>query len=410
MEKISKILCHNKETYYYLLANLLQKTAHYGVRVLLIGYLAGIAFNKSLEEAAYYLVTLSSIFIIGRVIGALVGDLLLGNKLSGIMGGLFETLGILLLLIPNQFTLYIAIGLISLGAGSYSINLTALFGKQYLSKNRLLDSAYTLFYTFIHLGAFLGTIIIGSIGLLNVKYGFILAAVCVAAGTIIFALLNEVETPIRYVNRFKEYPSRRKLIVLSIFFVSAFWLIYEFAGNNLSELQMKFSEDAFLNSTQTSWFSTFSDSFVLLIGIILSIYWSYFYSSQFVKISIGFVLTAIAFSLLIFVPELSIQGGQSSVIFALLALSAGEIFISPVICSILTKYADSKYLATHISLAKLPTLLLAFISSLIPNGILTTESTAIKLTSILLAGLGIVSFLLFGFLKAQRSRKIAVDF
>ncbi len=91
--------------------------------------------------------------------------------------------------------------------------------------------------------------------------------------------------------------------------------------------------------------------------------WSFFYSSQFFKLMLGFVLGALAYGLLYLIPAMPAEQHLLWYIAALFLLSVSEVHIAPIIHSILTQYSNPKYLAIFISLSFLPIKLLTLIGS-----------------------------------------------
>jgi dipeptide/tripeptide permease len=405
MEQISKILSHNKQTYYYLIANLFQKTAFFGVRYLIVADIILSTIAQNVEDTGSLTFTITAMYIICRVFGALLGDFVLSNKRAGIIGGILQTIGICFFIFQTKWMSYTGIAFFALGAGAFNINLVSMYGKLYLNKITLLDSAFTMFYTSIHLGAFFGSIVLVAIAMTSLKIAFLIAAVLVLLSTILFLFLETPNHMPNVVQQFNEYKSRHIFIGFAIALVTLFWFLYQLAGESLPSLRMKYSADAFFNSTQMSWYSSFSDSFVLIMGLAFSIIWSYFYSKQFNKLSIGFVLTAISFAVIMLSPDINLESGGFEVVLSLLFMSLGEIFIAPVICSALTKYSDSKYLATSMSMAKLPLLLLPFASTQFSSKAFLSEETAIKFVTISLFVFGLVSYLIFNSIDINKSKR-----
>lgn len=65
--------------------------------------------------------TASIVFSI--IIGAIIGDLLIGNKKAIIIGGVLQSLGAFSLCIPSITGLYIGLFFVTLGGGLYTPNI-----------------------------------------------------------------------------------------------------------------------------------------------------------------------------------------------------------------------------------------------------------------------------------------------
>ena len=359
-------------------------------------YLLSSNFSFEQSDALFYITTLSSLFIICRVIGAFMGDLVIGNRNAVIIGSLLQALGAFMLIFPSQWSLYIGIAFIALGSGTCNINLSAIFAKLYLGKTKLLDAAFTMYYTTIHIGAFIGILIIGALGAYSFKLGFALAGIIALISTLLFLVIKIQTSSERNLSRFQSYPNRLQYLIAVVALVNLFWLIYEFAGKNFPAFQTKFTENILFSTNNESWFSAYNDSLVLVVGLILSIVWSFNYTTQYLKVSLGFLLTAIAFFCIMNSPENSLANSSDLfVILSLTTFSLGEIFIAPAIGSALTKYSNPKYLAISFSLAKLPTLFLPFLCALIPQSIQKNDFLSLKIIIISLSIFGIMSFFLF---------------
>jgi POT family proton-dependent oligopeptide transporter len=152
------------------------------------------------------------------MLGGFIADRFLGNRNCIIVGGLLMAIGQLFLFFSASIfgenlglatTLtWIALGVIIFGNGFFKPNISSMVGSLYpkQEKNKL-DTAFTIFYMGINLGAFLGQLIcpiIGDVKDINgirdihaFKWGFLAAAIAMILGTIIFyALKNKyVVTP-----------------------------------------------------------------------------------------------------------------------------------------------------------------------------------------------------------------------
>jgi POT family proton-dependent oligopeptide transporter len=177
MEKINH-LKHTKETLFFCISRLLEKTSYYGLRSILLLYLLSDALKMSETNALTVYGWFASSFVISQIIGAIFGDLLIGNKKAIIVGGIIQALGCFFLCIPSTIGLYTGLSLVVFGNGLYTPNLIASFGKSYLNKTKLLHSGFTLFRLMVNIGAFLGTILISFISVkFNFTFGFILTGI-----------------------------------------------------------------------------------------------------------------------------------------------------------------------------------------------------------------------------------------
>ena len=224
MEKILNQY-HNKNTFIFALTRLFERAAYYGLRALIVLYMIGETFNMSNEDAFDIYGWLTIALLISSVIGAFLGDLVIGNKTSMIIGAGLQMIGAQVICTPSINALYAGLALVVLGGGLYSPNLKSNFGRLYLEKTKLLDSAYLILYIAANVGAFIGVFAIGYVGeKINYNAGFSLAAVFM-----FFALILSVYTKEKSDLKALEFksitPSNLLKIVLAFISFGLFWLI-----------------------------------------------------------------------------------------------------------------------------------------------------------------------------------------
>lgn len=354
---------HSKLTFYYSCSRLLERTSYYSFRALVVLYMTGEILKMERTEAFEILGLFIASLTFSQIIGALLGDLILGNRKAIIIGGVIQAFGAFSLCIPSSFGLYLGLFLVVLGNGLYSPNFISNFGKLYLGRTKLLDSVFTLLYLVVNLGSFLGVTIIGFFG---EKYGFNIGFVSSGILMLVATILISLSKPISIIETIKNIGSLKKRIItisIAILIVGIFWEIYGISTFRISSIQLEFSNISSLNIPKSLWHS-FNAIFIVLIGIIATIAWSYFYSSQFFKLMVGFVFGAISFGILFLIPEIPSEQDIPLYFLVLLFLGISEIHIAPIIYSILTKYSNPKYLAISISLLAIPTMLLSVVFGL----------------------------------------------
>ncbi|MCF7567278.1 MFS transporter [Sabulilitoribacter arenilitoris] len=301
--------------------------------------------------------------VFSQIVGALLGDLLIGNKKLVIIGGFIQTIGAFSLCIPSTTGLYIGLFLIVIGSGFYTPNIISNFGKLYLTKTKLLDSGFTLFYLAINLGSFLGILLIGYSGeKFGYNIGFIISGILMLLSLVPVLILKE-----RTSNKIKgnELPIGKRILNISIAFIAVglFWAIYEVLNIRIFDLHLEFSEISPLSIPKSMW-QSLNAIFILPISIVAIVLWTYFYSTQFFKLMLGFIFGVISFGILFLIPEVPSEQHIMTYLLSLLFLGISEIHIAPIIHSILTKYSNPKYLAIIISLAFIPTRLISIIFGL----------------------------------------------
>ncbi|MGP0062440.1 MAG: peptide MFS transporter [Isosphaeraceae bacterium] len=93
------------------------------------------------------------------LIGGWLADKFLGYRRAVLIGGLFFVGGYALLGQGSLATYYIALGLIFAGNGFFKPNISTMVGNLYPSNSPLKDSAYSIFYMGINVGALMAPVV-----------------------------------------------------------------------------------------------------------------------------------------------------------------------------------------------------------------------------------------------------------
>lgn len=189
----------------------------YGMRALLTLFLVNALLFKEADTSIIYGGFLALCYLT-PLLGGFLSDKFLGNRKSILIGGTLMALGQLSLFFSastfqsdidtSKILMWSALGIIIFGNGFFKPNISSMVGSLYpkQEKNKL-DSAFTIFYMGINLGAFLGQLIcpllgddISADGVRNIyafKWGFLAASIAMLTGTVIFFLLKNkyVVTP-----------------------------------------------------------------------------------------------------------------------------------------------------------------------------------------------------------------------
>ena len=331
----------------------MERSAYYGLRSIVVLYMID-GFLKMEETDALSVYGWFSISLLAsQIVGALIGDLLIGNKSAIIIGAITQAIGSFSLCIPSTMGLYLGLSLIILGGGLYSPNLISNFGKLYLTKTKLLDAGFTFFYFSVNLGVFLGVLIIGYIGeAYGWTLGFSLAGIVMLLSAVpIILSKSKVTEPI---TENKTIISQR-IINISIAIVAAglFWSVYELGSILIFDVQLMLREFSSFDIPIALW-TSIANALFIPISITAIIIWTFFYSSQFVKLTIGLITAAISFSTLFFLPETTSELHLTLYLISLLFLTISEIHIAPILYSVMTQFTNPKYLAILISLVFIP--------------------------------------------------------
>jgi len=286
------------------------------------------------------------------VLGAFLGDLVLGNRNAVLLGNTLQVSGVLLLLIPAHITVYSGLGFFIVGQGMSIANLRSNYARLYLRKQQLLPSALLLFYNASNLGAFIAPILIGMIGIIYNWWASIIAVgIIVLLSTLFFVFSKPIPSPTRQERI--PLPDRPKIIQLFglIGLIGLFLTL--FFSSDLDIKALGTFED--LSGIHHAWgFLIF-----LLLSIGFSIFWRYRYPSTLSKLLVTFVLGALVYLLLFLLTDSSVgaSGIQYIYLLPILFMQLAHLHIAPLIDEYLTTSVPSKYL----SIAMLSTDMLMYI-------------------------------------------------
>ena len=91
--------------------------------------------------------------------GGYIGDKVLGTKRTIILGTIVLFLGYLFLGFSNNHTVFIALGIITVGNGLFKANPSSLLSKCYKENDPRLHGGFTLFYMAVNLGSFVSMLL-----------------------------------------------------------------------------------------------------------------------------------------------------------------------------------------------------------------------------------------------------------
>ncbi|WP_298753870.1 MFS transporter [uncultured Psychroserpens sp.] len=384
---------HSLNAFLYAISYGIERASYYGIRSIIVLYMVSESIQMTNSEALYFYGILTSSFYGSKVLGALLGDLLIGNKLALLIGGLLQAFSCFILCIPTQSFFYIGIIFFVLGNGLLSPNLLAQFGKQYSNKPKLVDSGFTGLYFFINFGAFLGVAIISLLANKHMAYGFVFSGILLIISTLMAYFLIDLK-PTYDKNKTDNDKIKSFIFVFAaLVFSVVFWASY----------------DASAELMYSHTYGSKSSSFIMqnipvivgiVLGFLLTVIWTFVYTNQFSKFCIGLILSAFAISLLIYFPESPSDGNTSTLLFSFILLSIGETFLGPMLYATITRYTNPKYLAIVFSLVTIPIFIfnkIAFnirdyFDEISPSGILIAITFA-------LAFYGLISILMWFFQK-----------
>lgn len=193
-----EVLGHPKGLYMLFFAEMWERFSFYGMRALLTLYLVKHWLysdgSANLIYGAY-----GSLVYVTPVLGGWLADRYLGQRKAVLFGAILLTIGHFFMAFEgdgsghqNDATLnifWLALAFIIVGSGFLKANISVLVGQLYPRTDIRRDSAYTIFYMGINLGAAAGVLIAAYLGeTVGWAYGFGLAGIGMLLGLIVFVL------------------------------------------------------------------------------------------------------------------------------------------------------------------------------------------------------------------------------
>jgi POT family proton-dependent oligopeptide transporter len=349
-----------------------ERFSFYGMRAILVLYLTAetIGRNPGLgwsDADAYVLYGwyLMLVYFLS-IPGGILADKVLGQKKTVFIGGVLIAAGQFTLAMQSIETFYVGIILLVLGVGCLKPNISTMVGGLYKQGDSRRDSGFMIFYIGINIGAAASPLIVGYIGeVYGWQYGFGLAGIGMLLGQAVYIwgqkylkeVGNFVPAPIvegTKINKPLTKIEKDRVIVLLISFIIViiFWGAYEQAGGLMNlYTKEKINRLIFGWEIPASMFQSVPAIFVIVFGMIVAGFWNKMQkkgreNSSLFKMAIGTMVMGTGFLMMTGAALQSVDGEKAMLfwlIFAYLLHVLGELSISPVALSFITKLAPAKY-------------------------------------------------------------------
>ncbi len=376
-------LGHPKGLYLLFATEMWERFSYYGMRALMVLCLTaatnaadpgfGWSDGNALKLYAWY----TGLVYFTPVIGGWIADNFIGQRVSVIIGGLVMAAG--------QFTLAASFGaksidifmvglvLLVVGNGFFKANISTMVGELYPKGDIRRDGAFTIFYMGINLGAFLAPFICSTLGesaAYGWRYGYMAAGIGMLLSVVIqLAFSNRylgdlgkrpgakralemsggVKTPLTSDER-----DRMKVIVVLFVFIVAFWASFEQAGG-LMNIWAEKSTNRMVGSFEVpaGWFQSLNPVYIVILAPMFASFWLWLGRRGTnppapKKMIFGLLLTAVGFVCMVAAvlqahASADHKAGMAWLCLAYLFHTMGELCISPVGLSLMTKLAPLRF-------------------------------------------------------------------
>jgi proton-dependent oligopeptide transporter, POT family len=300
------------------------------------------------------------------IFGGLLADRLLGQRRTVVVGAVLMAIGHFMMAVEQLF-LFALLALI-LGSGAFKPNISTQVGGLYAPGDRRRDRAYSIFYVGINIGAFLAPLVCGTLGEeAGWHYGFAAAGVGMLIGLAIYLYALPVLPADELQKARASHSVRRPLdgnewrgvIALLILFVptTLFWATYEQSGNTIvlwADANTDRTVDFFgsVSKIPTTWFLAFNPFMIFAFTPFVVTLWTRQAArgsepSTVAKMALG-CLGVTAANLVMALAAFHAGGGPASWLWLFgffVILTSGELYLSPVGLSLVTKIAPARILS-----------------------------------------------------------------
>ncbi len=353
-----------------------ERFSYYGMRALLVLYMttatigddrgAGLGWTSKEALALYGWYTM--LVYVMSIPGGMIADKLIGQKKAVLLGAIVLCLGHGVLVLTDIWAFYTGLGLVILGVGLLKPNISTMVGGLYKKGDIRRDKGFTIFYIGINLGAFLSSLIVGYVGeVYGWHYGFGLAGIGMGLGILQYVLgqkhlkhvgnflgasKNEEEKALMNKPLTKIEKDRVVVLLISFILVIVFWGAFEQAGGLMNIYTMEKTDRMLLGwLVPASWFQSLNAMFIIFLGTSVAYFWAKRklkgkVSTSLFKMILGLIIMGTGFFFMTGATAQFESTGSSAMYWLVLAYlfhTIGELCLSPVALSFITKLAPVKY-------------------------------------------------------------------
>ena len=182
---------HPKGLYFLFFTEMWERFSYYGMRAIFILFMTKILLMKDADASQIY-GSYTGLVYLTPLLGGYLCDRFLGNRRSIVLGGLLMALGQFCMFFSASLganggvsIMWMGLTAIIIGNGFFKPNISTMVGQLYPANDRRIDSAFTIFYMGINLGAFFSPLVCGS---MDFKWGFLAAGIGMLIGLVAFIL------------------------------------------------------------------------------------------------------------------------------------------------------------------------------------------------------------------------------
>ncbi len=358
---------HPKGLYLLFFVEMWERFSYYGMRALIVLYMIqNLTYSTQKAGSIYGLYT--GLVYLTPLIGGYIADRYFGQRRCISAGAIFMVLGLFLLAFGPKSLFLFSLFLMIIANGLFKSNISSVLGILYKDKPEKKDSAFTIFYMGINLGAFFSPLICGTLAIkYGYEYGFASAGIGMLIGLVLYKcfenkLLGDSGAyPVNVNNKNREHTTdnsidemcRLKALVTLMLFTIPFWICFEQAGSSLTLFAQYQTDRNFIGyEIPTGYFQSLNPLFIILLAPIISSFWGFLRKnskepSSVEKFALALFLISFSFIILAYAGYLSTTHLVSPLwlVIGYFIMTVAELCLSPIGLSLVTKLAPAKFLS-----------------------------------------------------------------
>ena len=185
---------HPKGLYFLFFTEMWERFSYYGMRAIFILFMTKILLMRDADASQIY-GSYTGLVYLTPLLGGYLCDKFLGNRRSIVIGGLLMALGQFFMFLSASVgsdggisLMWLGLTALIIGNGFFKPNISTMVGQLYPANDRRIDSAFTIFYMGINLGAFFSPLVCGS---MDFKWGFLAACFGMLIGLAVFIVYQK---------------------------------------------------------------------------------------------------------------------------------------------------------------------------------------------------------------------------
>jgi len=350
---------HPAGLYVLFFTELWERYSFYALVALLVLYMDEYLLFPKAKSAQVWGAFMGAVYFL-PLVGGFLADRWLGFYRAVIIGAVLMGIGQFVLATGSGSTFFLALGVIACGTGMLKPNVSNIVGALYTDRPQLRDAAFNIFYMGINTGAFVAPLVVAW---LRRDYGwnaaFMSSAVAMILAIVVFtfgkrylpANARKTDPATESVNGPTTDEFMRVVALLVVFaIVIAFWVAFYQNGLTLT-FWAKYNTDT---SIPPETFQSVNPLGIILFSPPLVMLWNALRRrnsepSTVSKMILGMLLTAATFGIMAVAGMVGGDTGRVSagwLVSAYLVIALGEICLSPMGLSLVTKVAPARHRGT----------------------------------------------------------------